>query len=96
MVFPNTTSTPQVDMDELKRYMGRELLGDLDTTSVIIRPSLLRPSPLAIEMESSKFSPTSLSKMKTSDVKNSYCPQPKRVDYGREEFVNSVQFDGSL
>jgi hypothetical protein len=29
MVFLNTTSTPQVDMDELKRYMGRELLGDL-------------------------------------------------------------------
>jgi hypothetical protein len=34
--------------------------------------------------------------MKTYDVKNSYYPQPKGVDSEREEFVNSVQFDGSL
>jgi hypothetical protein len=38
-------------------------------------------------MESSKFSPTSLSEMKTDDDKNSYCPQPTRVDHGREEFA---------
>jgi hypothetical protein len=64
--------------------------------SIVIRPSLLRSSLLAIEMESSKFSPTALSEMKTYDVKNSYYPQPKGVDSEREEFVNSVQFDGSL
>jgi hypothetical protein len=33
--------------------------------------------------------------MKTDDVKNSYCPKEIGIDYGREEFVNSVQFDGS-
>jgi hypothetical protein len=57
--------------------------------SVVIRPSLLRLGPLAIEMESSNFSPTSLSEMKTYDVKIVYCPQPTRVDRRREEFVNS-------
>jgi hypothetical protein len=39
---------------------------------------------------------TSLSEMKTYDVKNSYCPQPKGVNREREDFVNSIQFDGSL
>jgi hypothetical protein len=29
--------------------------------------------------------------MKTYDVKNRYCPQPTRVDRGREEFVNSLK-----
>jgi hypothetical protein len=57
-----------------------------------IGPACQRPS---VPMESSKFSPTSLPKMRTNEVKNSYCPQPTRVDHGREEFVNSVQFDGS-
>jgi hypothetical protein len=33
--------------------------------------------------------------MKSYDVKNSYCPQQTRVNPGREEFVNSIQFDGS-
>jgi hypothetical protein len=48
-----------------------------------------------VAMESSKFSPTSLSNMKTDDVKKSYNPKPTRVDHGSEEFVNSVQFHGS-
>jgi hypothetical protein len=54
-------------------------------------PLLLRPDPLALKMESSKFSPTLLPEMKTYDVKNSYCPKPTRVDYGTEEFVNSLK-----
>jgi hypothetical protein len=45
--------------------------------------------------ESSKFSPTSLSKMKTDDVKNSYCLQPTRVDCGREDYTNYIQIDWS-
>jgi hypothetical protein len=55
-------------------------------------PAYPRPN---IATESSKFSPTSLFEMKIDDVKNSYYPQPTIVDRGREEFVNSVQFDGS-
>jgi hypothetical protein len=42
-----------------------------------------------------QVSPTSLSEMKTYDVKNSHSPQATTVDYGREEFVNSIQFDSS-
>jgi hypothetical protein len=44
-----------------------------------------------IAMKSSKFSPTSLSEMKTYDVKNSYCPRSTRVNRGREKFVNSFK-----
>jgi hypothetical protein len=44
-----------------------------------------------IAIESSKFSPTSLSEVKTYDVKHSYCPRSIRVNRGREEFVNSFK-----
>jgi hypothetical protein len=62
------------------------------TVATATGPAFQRPN---IVTKSSKFSPTPLSKMTTDDVKNSYCPQPTRVNRGRREFFNSVQFDWS-
>jgi hypothetical protein len=52
---------------------------------------------LAIEhrIASRKFSPTSLSDMKTVDVKTSYYPKLTRVDSGRKDYTNSIQIDWS-
>jgi hypothetical protein len=41
-------------------------------------------------MESSKFSPTSLSETMIDDVKNSYCPETTRVHIGRKDYTNSI------
>jgi hypothetical protein len=46
-------------------------------------------------MESSKFSPTSLSKMKTDDVKNSYCLETTGVHIGRKDYTNSIKINWS-
>jgi hypothetical protein len=46
-------------------------------------------------MESSKFSPTSLSEMKTDDVKNSYCSDITRVHIGRKDYTNSIKINWS-
>jgi hypothetical protein len=48
-----------------------------------------------VAMESSKFSPTSLSEMKTDDVKNSYCPEITRVHLGRKDYTNSIKINWS-
>jgi hypothetical protein len=46
-------------------------------------------------MESSKFSPTSLSEMKADDVKNSYCSKTTRVHIGRKDYTNSIKINFS-
>jgi hypothetical protein len=46
-------------------------------------------------MESSMFCPTSLSEMKTDDVKNSYCPETIRVHIGRKDYTNSIKINWS-
>jgi hypothetical protein len=43
-----------------------------------------------IATESSKFSPTSLSEMKTDDVKNSYYLEGRRDHIGRKDYTNST------
>jgi hypothetical protein len=65
--------------------MGERHLSIISTNT---GPACQRPN---VATESSKFSPTSLSEMKTYDTKNSYYPQPTRVDHGREEFINSFK-----
>jgi hypothetical protein len=46
-------------------------------------------------MEGSKFSLTSLSEMKTDDVKNSYCSETTRVHIGRKDYTNSIKINWS-
>jgi hypothetical protein len=46
-------------------------------------------------MDSSKFSPSSLSEMKTDDVKNSYCSETTRVHIGRKDYTNSTKINWS-
>jgi hypothetical protein len=52
------------------------------------------PTTQCINRESQVI-PTSLSKMKTDNVKNSYCPKATRVDSGRKDYINSIQIDWS-
>jgi hypothetical protein len=51
------------------------------TVATATGPACQRPN---VATDSSKFSPTSLSKMKTNDVKNSYCPE------GTRDYTNST------
>jgi hypothetical protein len=46
-------------------------------------------------MESSKFSTTLLSDMKTDDIKNSYSPETTRVHIGRKDYTNSMKINWS-
>jgi hypothetical protein len=48
-----------------------------------------------VATESSKFSPTLLSEMKTDDVKNSYYPEITRVHIGRNDYTNSIKINWS-
>jgi hypothetical protein len=57
------------------------------TVATATGPACQRPN---VATESSKFSPTALSKMKTKDVKNSYCPEGTRDHIGRKDYTNST------
>jgi hypothetical protein len=48
-----------------------------------------------VATESSKCSPTSLSKMKTDDIKNTYCPETTTVHIGRKDYTNSIKINWS-
>jgi hypothetical protein len=62
------------------------------TVATATRPACQR---LNVAMESSKFSPTSLSEINTNDVKNSYCPETTRVHIGRKDYTNSIKINWS-
>jgi hypothetical protein len=55
-------------------------------------PPCQRPN---VAMESSKFSPTSLSEMKADDVKNYYCSEMTRVHIRRKDYTNSIKINWS-
>jgi hypothetical protein len=46
-------------------------------------------------MESSKFSPTSVSEIKIDDVKNSYYSETIGVHIGRKDYTNSIKINWS-
>jgi hypothetical protein len=62
------------------------------TVATTIGPACQQPN---IAMESSKFSPTSLSEMKVDDVKNSYCSETTRVHIGRKDYTTSIKINWS-
>jgi hypothetical protein len=62
------------------------------TVATATGPTCQQPN---VAIESSKFSPTSLSEMKTDDVKNSYYPETTRVHIGRKDYINSIKINWS-
>jgi hypothetical protein len=62
------------------------------TIAIATGPACQQPN---VAIESSKFSPTSLSKMKTDDVKNSYCLETTRVHIGRKDYTNTIKISWS-
>jgi hypothetical protein len=62
------------------------------TIATVIGPACQRNN---VAMESSKFSPTSLSEIKADDVKNSYCSKTVRVHIGTKDYTNSIKINWS-
>jgi hypothetical protein len=62
------------------------------TVATATGPACQRPN---IATESSKFSPTSLSKMKTDDVKNSCYPKITRLRIRSKDYTNSIKMNWS-
>jgi hypothetical protein len=62
------------------------------SVATVTWPACQRPN---VATESSKFSLSSLSELKTDDIKNSYCLEATRVDSVRKDYTHSINIDWS-